>query len=288
MQQPNQPTAVPDRDVAGVYAVVLFYEQLPQINKAELLEKLRAHCGNVIPLDGSTTSDTLAFAYADHKVRYQNGELPAQCLIAPAKGPLEMEHYESAFQQTWDWPQARAVVGECKATLLLTDMLAAGLEPHTRLDLFTGALLALLEVAPCRAIYWQPSQQFIEPSAYIAAHQVGENYNPLYGAINVRLFEVQGRLPGEKLMDTRGLATLGLPDLQCHFVKLDPNEVGHVLYNSAFFTFDRGDIIEDGHTIQGIKSDDKWRCQHEDALAPPERVVLDLDPGPPYAAGDRN
>ena len=60
-----------------------------------------------------------------------------------------------------------------------------------------------------------------------------------------------------------------------------------MLYNSAIYVFEHGDIIEDGHTIQGIGADDRWKCRHESSLLPRERVVIDINPGPPYAAGDR-
>ena len=88
-------------------------------------------------------------------------------------------------------------------------------------------------------------------------------------------------------MDTLGLAALGLPDLQCHFHGLDCNDVARLLHNLGLYVFENGDIIEDGHTIDGPKPGDKWRCQHEMALVKPERMVLDINPGAPYAAGNR-
>jgi DNA primase len=32
---------------------------------------------------------------------------------------------------------------------------------------------------------------------------------------------------------------------------------------------------------------EKWRCLQEEALIPPDRLVIDLDPGDEYAAGER-
>jgi hypothetical protein len=112
--------------------------------------------------------------------------------------------------------------------------------------------------------------------------------DPVYPAVNVRLFQVQGRQEGEVLMDTIGLAALGLPDLQCHFVGLDPQQVANTLYGAAYYVYENGDVIEDGETIQGAgEGVVRWRCRHEDALMDPARVVLDIDPGPPFAAGER-
>jgi hypothetical protein len=51
--------------------------------------------------------------------------------------------------------------------------------------------------------------------------------------------------------------------------------------------YESGDVIKDNHTVAGVGPDSKWICQHEQSLAKPERVVLDLNPGSPYAAGNR-
>ena len=89
------------------------------------------------------------------------------------------------------------------------------------------------------------------------------------------------------MMDTMGLAVLGLPDLQLHFRNLQPGRVAAHLYNCALYLFQKGDVIEDGNTIAGLEPHEKWRCQHEMSLIGPKRVVIDLDPGPPHAAGNR-
>jgi hypothetical protein len=89
------------------------------------------------------------------------------------------------------------------------------------------------------------------------------------------------------IMDTLGLAALGLPDLQCHFRTLVPGEVAAVLHNTAYYLFEHGDVIDDGHTVAGIEPESRWTCQHEKSLLKPSRIVLDLNPGPPFAAGGR-
>ena len=50
---------------------------------------------------------------------------------------------------------------------------------------------------------------------------------------------------------------------------------------------ERGDVIRDGDTIEGIEPGEKWRCLQEEALIPPDRLVIDLDPGDDLAAGER-
>ncbi len=88
-------------------------------------------------------------------------------------------------------------------------------------------------------------------------------------------------------MDTRGLSTFGLPDIQIHFRDLAPNALAAHLYNTAYYIYTKGDCIEDGHTIEGLDPEQKWRCRHETALIEPQREVIDMDPGDPYAAGKR-
>jgi hypothetical protein len=46
-------------------------------------------------------------------------------------------------------------------------------------------------------------------------------------------------------------------------------------------------VIENGHAVEGITAGSKWLCQHENSILEPSRVVLDLYPGPPHAAGRR-
>jgi hypothetical protein len=49
----------------------------------------------------------------------------------------------------------------------------------------------------------------------------------------------------------------------------------------ARYLFDHGDVIADGHTVQGIGPDaPRWRCRYAPALVGPEREVLNIDPGP--------
>ena len=88
-------------------------------------------------------------------------------------------------------------------------------------------------------------------------------------------------------MDTRGLAEIGLHDLQCHFRELNPTDVGRVLFNTAVYIFKNGPVIESGQTVAGIQPNSRWRCQFENSLLEPKREVLDLNPGKPHAAGKR-
>ncbi len=58
--------------------------------------------------------------------------------------------------------------------------------------------------------------------------------------------------------------------------------------NTGYYLFRQGDIINDGETVEGVERGQKWVCRHEQALVPPEREVLDINPGKSFAAGGRS
>lgn len=264
--------------------VELLYEASPEIDAHTFLGELRKRCGNVDKL-GEKDNFHL-YAFPDHTIEYTDGKVCAQVFLAYPDKDEEKLDIKEALQQSWAWQEARETVATCRTSLLLTDMMSRGLEYKTRLNLFHNALESVLTIAPCKAIYWVASQQVVNPSAYLEARE-SDDFHPLQFALNVRFYNISNGKGGEMLMDTMGLGTLGLPDLQCHFLGLDSDKVARLLYNTAYYIFDNGDIIHDGNTIQGIKPSDKWKCQHEMALVKPEREVIDINPGKPYAVGKR-
>ena len=87
-------------------------------------------------------------------------------------------------------------------------------------------------------------------------------------------------------MDTRGLAEVGLNDLQCCYRGLNPGEVAGQLFNLAVYLVDNGMVIDNGDTVQSNLGNETWRAQYTDALVQPDRVVLELDPGDPHSTRD--
>jgi hypothetical protein len=281
------------RGFAGAYCVELLYERLPTIPKGALLQSLSRRCPDIAPLDGKLDTGPLAFAHTKHGIRYKDATLPAQCLVAAPDKPFDPAGLQPALQQSWWWPQAREVVARCRASVLVTDMMSAALDYRERLELFQKALAATLETAPALAIHWRPTGQCVNPQTFLDAVAQHGYRHPLPGAINVRFYRISGykaekeTTTEDMLTDTLGLAALGLPDLQCHFRRLNPDSVVRILYNAACYLFEKGPVIQNGHTIPGPSPGEKWLCRCEKALLGPERTVIDLDPGPPASAGRR-
>ncbi|WP_244908073.1 DUF4261 domain-containing protein [Paenibacillus campinasensis] len=292
-----------DFGFARVYAAELIYKKKPVLDPETLQRNMERYTGQVSAPEpeGLTPSieyhaqreniqkeQLLHYFHLDYMVQYAEGELPAQTSLIPiSQRPISK--YESSIQHSRHWPEAAAVMKESSYTWLLVDLMASGLEPKSRLQLFTDALLAVLETAPADAIYFRESDKLVEPAAWIAAVQKGDL---LYGAMNIRFFPMQHgeHARKEMLMDSIGLAALGIPDVQCHFYDLDPDEVASRLTSFGHDLFEHGKLISvlGASSVPPLPGARQWRYEHQYALAAPHRVVVDLDPGDPYYAGRRN
>jgi hypothetical protein len=222
--------------------------------------------------------------HRQHLVKYSDGEAAAQTAVLATDQAPQLEAYRQEIKQSWRCRGAEELLRGCEATHLVTELMAGLLAPQDRVGLFHGVLQAMIEITNPDALVFKHSQQVIAPTDYMAAISNDPILRP--GSLNVRFFHISNS-EGDMLMDTRGLEDIGLHELQCHYRHLDPREVARVLFNTAVYVFENGPVIESGQTVEGIQPGSKWRCQFEDSLLEPQRKVLDLNPGVPYAAGDR-
>lgn len=259
---------------ARIYAVELLVDEPPALDREEILERMRDHCGAVAPLDPAAKVEGLNFHFPQHRVAFKEGSLPAQCVVAVSPRPVEEKFVTAALGQTWDWEDAERAVERHRSTLIVSDLLAAGLPYKERLDLFQGALRGVLESVPCLAILWRPCGRFVDPERFLRSQRPGDDYDPLFGPINVRMFR-----DGEAaVMDTLGLAALGLPDLQCRFPGLDGGRVAALLHGAARYVYEMGDVIGNDHTVPGLEPGDRWPCRRAEAVVPPARAVVEIEP----------
>jgi hypothetical protein len=192
-----------------------------------------------------------------------------------------------ALSQSWAFPDAREVYQQCRHSRLMANMMSSPLAHHLRREIVANGVLALLETTKIDLIHWLPAEQMLSPDAFRERYsKPDELANPIFGFLNVRLFNVSDS-GGDIVMDTLGLGALGLTDFQIHFRKLEANSVAQLLYDVGAYAFENGDVIQHGHTVQGV-DEGRWKCRREMSLVAPQREVIDINPGPEFVAGNRS
>jgi hypothetical protein len=271
-------------EVTGhTYGVELLFDRDYDLADPALRRAIAAACPMA---DLAGEGAPIAIFHRDVPIQLADASVCAQTAILPTDHAPAPRAYAPLVAQSREWPEAGAAVARATRSLLVTDLMSSSLPAPQRLQVFQRTLGAVVSNMRPIAIAWRPAGKLVEPQSFLAAMASSDPADRVFHALNVRLFTIEND-PGACVMDTMGLGALMLPDLQLQSRNLDLNAVARHLYNSAYYVFQVGDVIEDGNTIEGIERGQKWRCTHEDALVGPHRVVLDLDPGPPWAAGNR-
>lgn len=191
--------------------------------------------------------------------------------------------------QMWDCEESEQILSSCKYQVFATDMLAATLHYKERAELDMNFLEALVEMYPqCKAVYFQNSGKLFTAEA-IRKHNIPQESRFLHFAVNVRFFRIQNT--EDMMVDSLGMHTLFLPDLQYHFHGMNQDWVVNHAYNVLSYIFDNENPIESGDPIDGIvdgaiSRELMWKCNYEMALIQPIREVIDIHMGE-YASGKR-
>jgi len=269
------------------YPIELLARQPFAPDPAALRAALGRRLGQVDALDHPDPDSALVFHLRDFPVELEDATVPAQLAMLRTGKPVEPSQYEEALAQSWSIDDPQATLSQCRHSMAMVNLMSSSLPQAERRKIVTGGLLALLETVEADLIYWTPSEQFIDPQTWVRRMQEpGQIANPSYGFLNVRFFNIEDS-GGEMVMDTLGSGALGLTDLQMHYRDLEPQKVAGLLYDVATYLLEHGDVIDNGHTVQGLQPEDHWMCLHEMSLLEPQRLVLDIDPGPPFAAVER-
>ena len=272
----SEPRLAPD-----MWAFEALYATAPQLDGETLRAALAERLGEV---DLISDGDTILLALRDYTVDYSDKKgVPSEIAILHADAPCEPTDYADALEQTWDWPEKESALAQCRHCVLVSEFMGRGLETEERLEILQAVMHVMIENGGITAISQSNAGCLINPARYLQNHADGFVY---YGVLNVRLFNISNH-PGDMLMDTLGATAFGVPDVQCHFRDLDTGEMARFLFNTGVYLVQNGDIIQDGHTLPSIDGHSKWVCQHEESMIDDERLVLDVNPGPPWAAGKR-
>ena len=267
---------------------LLMKEKCVMPDKEQMVSIMEKHLGEV---DCFCHENNIAvFAAKKHNVEFEKGSMPAQLILTESEKAIADLVDDFTKSQMWDCQKDRdRILAECKYQLIATDMLAAGLEYKDRADMLMDYLEALVEIFPeCEAVYF-PNSGKMFTAEQVRKHRIAPESRFIYFAVNVRFFNIQGT--EDMMVDTLGMSTLCLPDLQYHFHDMDPNWVVEHAYNVLSYIYDNDNPIDSGDTIDGIINGNmnknvQWRCQYENALIQPARGVLDICMNE-YASGTR-
>lgn len=267
---------------------MLFKEPVKMPDKNKMIAAMEKYIGVV---ECFCHDEKMAgFAALEHIAEFKDGKGPVQLMVMGCTD-FEGEGFDPfLMSQMWDCQEDRErIFQECRYQVIATDMLAAVLPALERANLNMDFLDALAELYPnCEAFYFHNCGKLFLAEDVRSHHIEGLDRFIRFG-VNVRFFTIQDT--EDMMVDTVGMSTLFLPDLQYHFHDMDPNWVVNHAYNVASYILEHDNPIEDGETIDGIKDgtmsrDVQWKCQYENALIQPPRAVLDINMAE-YASGDR-
>lgn len=280
-----------DEYYGKIFIIHLLMEEMCIMPDRQLMcEIMKKHFGNIECFchDGTVAG----FAPEKYKVHYEkeNKDIPPQLMIMECTGIENPVMDELSESQLWDCPDGKEILDKCKYQVVATDMMAQGLDYRERAEMLVNYVEALAEIYPsCKAVVFETSKKMLAREDILECTVPKEN-RFIYYAVNARFFNVQGT--DDMIVDTIGMGTLFMPDLQYHFHDMNPDVVVNHAYNMLSYIYSQGNPIKSGDTIDGIKDDGispdiQWTVQYEDSLIQPVREVIDINMGK-YASGNRN
>ena len=231
------------------------------------------------------------FAPKKYTIHFEkdNKEIPPQLMITDCVKIEQPVMDEISASQLWDCPDGMEILENCEYQVIATDIMASGLYYKDRAEMLVGYIEALVELYPsCKAVVFETSKKMFTRDAILDC-SVPKESRFIYYAVNVRFFNIQGT--DDMLIDTIGMSTLFMPDLQYHFHDINPDIVVNHAYNLLSYIYENDNPIKSDDTIDGIvgdvmTSDVQWKLQYEDSLIQPVREVIDVNMGE-YASGSR-
>lgn len=273
----------------GPFIIQMLFEKPCTIPQRDTMNAImQKHLGDVDNF--SYDEKGAGFAVKKYKAEFKDASLPPQLLITDCCEFDESKIDVIKRSQMWNCENSEEILSTCKYQVVATDMLSATLHYKERAELDMDFLEALVEMYPdCKAVYFGNSGKMFTADE-IRNHQIPRESRFVYFAVNVRFFNIQGT--NDMLVDSLGMYTLFMPDLQYHFHSLDPNLVVNHAYNVLSYIFDNENPIKSGDPIDSISSNGSmcqeimWECNYENALIQPVREVIDIYMNE-YASGKR-
>lgn len=274
----------------GVFMVQLLMKEKCEMPSNERFTEILSKYLGKVEQYGDRKAGVM-FAAHDYISEMKDASLPVTLMISDCEEFAQSSIDDFRRSQMWNCMSDRdRILSECKYQIFANDMLGRGLPARKRANMLMDYLEALVELYPqCEAVYNANSGKLIKADDIRKKEMTGIDRFIRY-AVNVRFFNVEGT--EDSVVDTLGLSLLYIEDLQYHFHDMAPNwVVGHA-YTVASYLLNNDNPMKDGDTVDGIRNgtivqDIQWKCQYEDALIQPTRVVIDVCMDE-YAAGNRD
>lgn len=157
-----------------------------------------------------------------------------------------------------------------------------GVDPGDELAHVHELARDLFAVPGALALFNPNGEMLFDEQAFLSAlaRAADDDSPPVDLWTNVRLFRLDGVVDGWSMMDTVGMRQLDLPDLEaCFPASIDPRDAARLLRNLSLYYLERGDVIQQGHTIDGPGG--RWRAHRRNGglSDPPRDIVRFLPPG---------
>lgn len=255
---------------------MLFQTPVKMPSPVEMSHALTRHVGDVQCLcHDRKKASFMALDYA--------GNLLEPQLMVMGASPFDASKVDDFTRsQMWDCDQHQnELLASCTSQVLAFDMMASALPALQRAELLMNYLEALCELYPtCVAFYFQTSGKLFFADD-VRLHTLCGAERFIHFGVNARYFKVQDS--DSVIVDTLGLNTLFLPDLQYHFHTLDPVAVIRHAYETATYLLTSGQTIDNNDTVDGVALGHvrlgPWPCHYEEALIQPLREVVAIEAG---------
>lgn len=274
----------------GIFLVHLLMEEACALpSREKMMETMTRHLG---ALDCVNYDDKSAacFSPREYLMESEDGKSFSPILFVSACEKIEKPILnELELTQLWDCPDGEEILASCPYQIIASDMMAAGLDYKQRAKMLVHYMQALAELFPtAMAFVFETSKKMLTTEEIASCEQDWERCFLRY-AVNIRFFKIRGT--DDCMVDSVGMSTLFLPDVQYHYHGLKVEAVVKHAYDVLIYMFDQDCPFENGDSVAGLREgqyDDAvpWKVYYEEALIQPVRQVVDIDTGE-YAAGER-
>ncbi|ONI43984.1 hypothetical protein AN640_05960 [Candidatus Epulonipiscium fishelsonii] len=267
---------------------LLMKEKIKQPSINEIINIAEKYLGE---LEVVTKEGLISLAVMDYMATFEEGCAPVQVLLSDCED-WDANNLDIMIKsQLWNCSDEdkEKVFKNCKYQIVGMDILGRSLHPHNRAKLLMSYLNVLMDLFPqCEAVLFSPSLKMIMADQ-IRNCEMPIKYRFIEFCVNFRFFNIENTT--NKVVDTLGMNTLFLPDIQYYFHDMDPNWAINHAYNICEYLFDKGPILKNGENVcgvsdQGFDKELHWRCTEETSILAPERPVINIHTGQ-YATGNK-